>query len=198
MKNSIIPIVTDTNGDRSDLFSRLLKNRIIFLTGQINDELSASICAQMLLLEAQDAKVDISLYIQSPGGSLTSALAIYDTMMYIRPDVRTICIGEAASAASLILCAGAVEKRYILPNARVMIHQPLMNVGDRYEKASDLALRSEEMNRMHNSLVNIYSQHSKLQKKDLEDKLSKDTFLTAQQTVDCGFVDQIIHKSMQL
>ena len=157
---NFVPYVIEktANGERSyDIYSRLLKERIVFLNGEVNDAVSNSICAQLLFLEAEDSDADINFYINSPGGTVTSDMAMYDTMQYIKPDVSTVCIGQAASMGSLLLTAGAEGKRFALPHARIMIHQPL---GGAQGQASDIEIQAKEILRMKSMLNDIYVNHT--------------------------------------
>jgi ATP-dependent Clp protease, protease subunit len=185
----ILPIVYD-NGARSDIYSRLLEDRIIFLCGQINDEVASSICAQLLFLESKDKEKDIYLYVNSPGGSVISTLAIYDTMQYVAPDVSTICFGQCASGGSLVLTAGAKGKRYCLPNSLVMIHQPLAyGLGG---QASDLSIHVEEINRQKKLIESIYEKHTKMSLKKIKQDTDRDRYITPEEAVENGIVDEIV------
>ena len=190
--NTLVPMVVEqTNrGERAyDIYSRLLKERIIFLTGPIGDELASLVCAQLLYLESENPEKDIAFYINSPGGIVTAGLAIYDTMQYIRPAVSTVCIGQAASAGSLLLMAGAEDKRFALPNAKIMIHQPS---GGFSGQASDIAIHAEEILSTRARLNGIYAKHTG-QKIDLIDKaMERDTFMTADEAVGFGLIDSVV------
>ena len=191
---NFIPYVIEKTsaGERSyDIYSRLLKERIVFLNGEVNDSVSNSICAQLLFLEAEDSEADINFYINSPGGVVTSGMAMYDTMQYINPDVSTIVMGQAASMGSLLAQAGAAGKRFVLPKSRTMIHQPS---GGARGMASDIAIQFEEINRMKKDLTEIYVQHNSKGKtyQDFEAGMDRDNFLTAQEAVDWGLADEII------
>ena len=191
---NFVPYVIEKTsaGERSyDIYSRLLKERIVFLNGEVNDAVSNSICAQLLFLEAEDSEADINFYINSPGGQVTSGMAMYDTMQYINPDVSTIVMGQAASMGSLLAQAGAEGKRYVLPKSRTMIHQPS---GGARGMASDIAIQYEEINRMKKDLTEIYVQHNSKGKTyaEFEAGMDRDNFLTAQEAVDWGLADEII------
>jgi ATP-dependent Clp protease protease subunit len=188
----IIPVVIDqtSRGERAyDIYSRLLKDRIIFLGTAINDEVANLLIAQLLFLESEDPDKDINFYINSPGGVVTAGLAVYDTMQYIKPDITTVCIGQAASMGALLLAAGAGTKRYALPNARIMIHQPM---GGFQGQASDIEIQAKEILRMKAALNDILKTHTG---KDL-DQISKDTdrdyFMSGQEARDYGIVDHVI------
>lgn len=188
----IIPMVIDqtSRGERAyDIYSRLLKDRIIFLGTAINDEVANLLIAQLLFLESEDPDKDINFYINSPGGVVTAGLAVYDTMQYIKPDITTVCIGQAASMGALLLAAGADKKRYALPNARIMIHQPM---GGFQGQASDIEIQAKEILRMKSALNDILKSHTG---KDLE-QISKDTdrdyFMSGQEARDYGIVDHVI------
>ncbi len=192
--NTLVPIVVEqtSRGERSyDIYSRLLKERIIFLTGQVFDEMSALVCAQLLFLESENPTKDIAFYINSPGGVVTSGLAIYDTMQYIRCPVSTVCIGQAASMGSLLLTAGAAGKRFALPNARIMVHQPS---GGFQGQATDIMLHAQEILNLKKRLNEIYVKHTGQTFKAIEDALERDKFLTAEMARDFGIVDKVIDK----
>ena len=191
----MIPTVVETTarGERSyDLYSRLLQERIIFVTGPISDELANLVIAQMLFLEKTDADKDIDLYINSPGGSATAGLAMYDTMQLIKPDVATICNGMAASAASILLTGGAKGKRYALAKSKVMIHQP--SVGKIGGQATDIEIQAKEILRVRHALNELYVKHTGQTYKAIEDALERDKFLTADMARDFGIVDKVIDK----
>ena len=194
--NSLIPIVVEQNnrGERAyDIYSRLLKERIIFLTGTVMDEVASLICAQLLHLESENPTKDIAFYINSPGGSVTAALAIYDTMQYIRCDVSTVCIGQAASAGSLLLCAGAKSKRYSLPNARIMLHQPS---GGFRGQASDIQIHACEILNLRSRLNEIYNRHTGQSMTIIESALERDKFLDAEEACTFGLIDEVVtHRS---
>jgi ATP-dependent Clp protease protease subunit len=186
-------VVEQTNrGERSyDIFSRLLKERIIFITGPIEDVMSTLIVAQLLFLEADNPKKEISIYINSPGGMVTSGLAIYDTMQFIRSPVTTLCVGQAASMGSLLLAAGQKDKRFALPNARIMMHQPS---GGFQGQATDIMLHAQEILNLKKRLNDIYVKHTGQSLNKIEDALERDYFLTADAARDFGLVDQVISK----
>ncbi|MBT5239605.1 MAG: ATP-dependent Clp endopeptidase proteolytic subunit ClpP [Rhodospirillaceae bacterium] len=190
--NTLVPMVVEqTNrGERSyDIFSRLLKERIIFLTGQVNDQVSALICAQLLFLESENPTKDISFYINSPGGVVTSGLAIYDTMKYIRPDVSTVCTGQAASMGSLLLAGGKAEKRYALPNARIMIHQPS---GGFQGQASDIEIQAREILALRTRLNQIYVDHTGQTMKAIEKAMDRDNYMTSADAKTFGIIDTVV------
>lgn len=190
--NNLIPMVVETTnrGERSyDIYSRLLKERIIFLTGGVNDAVASVICAQLLYLESENPSKDIAFYINSPGGVVTSGLAIYDTMRYIRPDVSTVCIGQAASMGSLLLCAGAAGKRYALPNARVMVHQPS---GGAQGQASDIEIQAREILKIRERLNLIYVEHTGKTLDEIEKALDRDSYLSAHEAKDFGLIDEVV------
>lgn len=189
---ALVPMVVEqTNrGERAyDIYSRLLKDRIIFLGTPINDTVANLIIAQLLFLEAEDPEQDISFYINSPGGSVTAGLAIYDTMQYIRPDVSTICIGMAASAGALLLAAGAAKKRYTLPHSTMMIHQPLGGVQG---QATDIEIHAREIIRMKSVLNDILVNHTGQSLEKLQEDTERDRFLTAQEAKEYGLIDEVI------
>jgi ATP-dependent Clp protease, protease subunit len=191
---SLVPIVVEqtSRGERSyDIYSRLLKDRIVFLGEGINDYVSSLIIAQLLFLEAEDPDKDIFLYINSPGGVVTSGMAIYDTMQYIRPDVATICIGQAASMGSLLLTAGAPGKRSALPNSRIMIHQPL---GGFQGQASDIQIHAREILNIKTRLNEIYAKHTKQPVEKVEHDVDRDYFMTAQEAVQYGLIDKVVDR----
>jgi ATP-dependent Clp protease protease subunit len=190
--NSLVPMVVEqTNrGERAfDIYSRLLKERIIFLTGPVEDHLATLICAQLLYLEAENPSKEISLYINSPGGLVTSGLAIYDTMQFIRPQVSTLCIGQAASMGSLLLAAGAKDMRFSLPNARVMVHQPS---GGFRGQAADIMLHAQEILKLKQRLNEIYVKHTGQSLDAVEQALERDNFMTADTAKSFGIVDEVI------
>jgi ATP-dependent Clp protease protease subunit len=192
---SLVPIVVEqtSRGERSyDIYSRLLKDRIIFLGEAIDDYVSSLVIAQMLFLEAEDPEKDIFLYINSPGGVVTSGMAIYDTMQYIRPDVATICLGQAASMGSLLLAAGAKGKRSALPNSRIMIHQPSAGFQG---QASDIEIHAREVIKMKGRLNEIYSFHTGKPVKDIESDMDRDYFMTAAESVAYGLIDRVIERT---
>lgn len=192
--NSLVPMVVEqTNrGERAyDIFSRLLKERIIFVMGPINDAVSSVVCAQLLFLEAENPTKDIAMYINSPGGIVTSGLAMYDTMEYIRPEVSTVCIGHAASMGSLLLAAGAAGKRFCLPNSKVMIHQPS---GGFQGQASDIEIHAREIIRTRERLNQIYVKHTGRSMDDIERGMDRDNFMTAEEAKKFGLIDEVIDK----
>jgi len=186
-------VVEQTNrGERAyDIFSRLLKDNIIFIGTPIDDQIANLAIAQMLFLEAEDPDKDIYLYINSPGGSVTAGMAIYDTMQYVKPAISTICMGQAASMGALLLCAGARGKRFALPHARIMIHQPLGGVQG---QATDIMLHAQEILNLKKRLNEIYVKHTGQSLKKIEDALERDYFLTAEAARDFGLVDKVIDK----
>jgi ATP-dependent Clp protease protease subunit len=191
---NLVPMVVEqTNrGERAyDIFSRLLKERIIFVTGPIEDGMSTLVVAQLLFLEAENPKKEISMYINSPGGVVTSGLAMYDTMQFIRPPVSTLCTGQAASAGSLLLCAGAKDMRFTLPNSRIMVHQPS---GGFQGQATDILLHAQEIQNIKRRLNEIYVKHTGQSYQMIEDSLERDRFLTAEQAREFGLVDKVIEK----
>jgi ATP-dependent Clp protease protease subunit len=192
--NYLVPMVVEqTNrGERAyDIYSRLLKERIIFITGPIEDGMSTLVVAQLLFLEAENPKKEISMYINSPGGMVTSGLAIYDTMQFIRPAVSTLCTGQAASMGSLLLAAGHKDLRFALPNARIMMHQPS---GGFQGQATDIMLHAQEILNLKKRLNEIYVKHTGQALKKIEDALERDYFLTAEMAREFGLVDQVIDK----
>jgi ATP-dependent Clp protease protease subunit len=191
---NLVPMVVEqTNrGERAyDIFSRLLKERIIFITGPIEDGMATLVVAQMLFLEAENPKKEISMYINSPGGLVTAGLAIYDTMQFIRPPVSTLCCGQAASMGSMLLAAGAKDSRFALPNARVMVHQPS---GGFQGQATDIMLHAQEILNLKKRLNEIYVKHTGQPIKRIEDALERDTFLTAEGAKEFGLIDKVIEK----
>nr|WP_202807427.1 ATP-dependent Clp endopeptidase proteolytic subunit ClpP [Gilliamella apicola] len=191
---SVIPMVVEqsSRGERAyDIYSRLLKERIIFLTGQVEDNMANLVIAQMLFLEAENPEKDIYLYINSPGGVVTAGMAIYDTMQFIKPDVSTICLGQACSMGSLLLTAGTKGKRYCLPNARVMIHQPL---GGFQGQASDIQIHAQEILQVKSRLNNILSLHTGQDISVIEKDTDRDNFMSAEKAVEYGLVDAIYNK----
>src|ERR671933_723121 len=194
---NLVPMVVEqTNrGERAfDIYSRLLKERIVFLTGPVEDTMASLVVAQLLFLEAENPKKEISLYINSPGGVVTSGLAIYDTMQFVRPAVSTLCIGQAASMGSLLLAAGHADMRFALPNARIMLHQPS---GGFQGQATDIMLHAQEILNLKKRLNEIYVKHTGQQLKKIEDALERDMFLTAEAAQDFGIVDKVIDKRLE-
>jgi len=190
--SSLIPVVVEqTNrGERSyDIFSRLLKERIIFLTGEVNDAVSSVICAQFLFLESEDPKKDIFLYINSPGGVVSSGLAIYDTIQYIRPDVSTVCVGQAASMGSLLLASGTRGKRYCLPHSRIMTHQPSGGVQG---QATDIEIHAKEIINLKKKLNLIYEKHTGQSLNVIETMMERDYFMSADEAKKIGIVDKVV------
>jgi ATP-dependent Clp protease, protease subunit len=191
---NLVPMVVEqTNrGERAyDIFSRLLKERIIFLTGPVEDGMATLAVAQLLFLEAENPKKEISMYINSPGGVVTAGMAIYDTMQFIRPPVATLCTGQAASMGSLLLAAGEKDMRFALPNARIMVHQPS---GGFQGQATDIMLHAQEILNLKKRLNEIYVKHTGQSLKKIEDALERDTFLTADGARDFGIVDKVLEK----
>ncbi len=189
--NTLVPMVVEqTNrGERSyDIYSRLLKERIIFLTADVHDHVASLVCAQLLFLESENPKKDIAFYINSPGGVVTSALAMYDTMQYIKPDVSTVCIGQAASAGSLLLTAGAAGKRYSLPNSRIMIHQPS---GGARGQATDIEIQAQEILRLRHRLNEIYVHHTGQKLSTVEKTMERDKFMSAEEAKKFGLIDHV-------
>jgi len=192
--NYLIPQVIEntSRGERGfDIYSRLLRERIVFLTGPVDDHVASVVVAQLLFLEAENPKKEISLYINSPGGVVTSGLAIYDTMQFIRPKISTLCIGQAASMGSLLLAAGNKDMRFALPNARIMLHQPS---GGFQGQATDIMLHAQEILNLKKRLNEIYVKHTGQPLKKIEDALERDYFLTAELAVEWGVVDKVIEK----
>ena len=192
--NYLVPMVVEqTNrGERAyDIYSRLLKERIVFITGAVDDAMSSLVVAQLLFLEADNPKKEIAMYINSPGGVVTSGLAIYDTMQFVRPAISTLCIGQAASMASLLLAAGRKDMRFALPNARIMMHQPS---GGFQGQATDIMLHAQEILNLKKRLNEIYVRHTGQPLKKIEDALERDYFLTGEMAVEWGVVDRVIDK----
>ena len=190
----LIPtVIEQTNrGERAfDIFSRLLKERIIFLTGEVNDYVSALICAQLLFLESENPNKEISFYINSPGGVVTSGLAMYDTMQYIRPKVSTVCVGQAASMGSFLLMAGEPGMRYSLPNSRIMIHQPS---GGARGQATDIEIQAREILRLRQRLNECYVKHTGQKMKVVEDAMERDNFMSADEAKTWGLIDHVVEK----
>lgn len=193
--HSLVPMVVEQTGigERSyDIFSRLLKERIIFIDGEINDPTADLVVAQLLYLESQDPERDINVYINSPGGSVTAGLAIYDTMQYIRPDLQTICLGQTASMAALLLTGGAQGKRFALPSARVMIHQPWGGVQG---QAADIGIQAREILRLKKMTINYFARHTGRDESSIAKDLERDFYLTADEAVTYGIVDKVLSRS---
>lgn len=193
---NFVPYVIEktSNGERSyDIYSRLLKERIVFLNGEVNDAVSNSICAQLLFLEAEDSDADINFYINSPGGVVTSGMAMYDTMQYIKSDVSTIVMGQACSMGSLLATAGAPGKRYMLPKARHMIHQPS---GGARGQQTDIEIAAQEIRRMRTELTEIYVKHNSKGKTfdEVNKDIERDNFMTATEALEYGLIDEIVDK----
>jgi len=192
--SALVPMVVEqtSRGERAfDIYSRLLKERIIFVYGPIDDAVSSVICAQLLFLESENPKLDISMYINSPGGVVTSGLAIYDTMEYIRPEVSTVCMGQAASMGSLLLMAGAAGKRYSLPNSRIMTHQPS---GGFSGQATDIEIHAREILSLRERLNGIYVKHTGRTLKDIEKIMERDTFMSPEEALKHGLIDEVVVK----
>ena len=192
--STLIPMVVEqtSRGERAyDIYSRLLKERIIFLTGVVEDDVASLICAQLLFLESENPNKDISLYINSSGGGVTSGLAIYDTMQYIKPDITTVCIGQAASMGSLLLGAGTKKKRYALPHARIMVHQPSGGVQG---QASDIQIHANEILTIRKKLNEIYVHHTGQNIKKIEEYLDRDSFMGPEEAKTFGLIDRIVNK----
>ena len=189
---NLIPMVVEQSnkGERAyDIYSRLLKERIIFVTGPVEDYMASVIIAQLLFLEAENPKKEVSMYINSPGGVVSSGLAIYDTMQYIKPEVSTLCIGQAASMGSLLLAAGAPNKRFSLPNSRIMVHQPS---GGFQGQASDIERHAQEILSLRSRLNDIYVKHTGQSLKSIEKALDRDTFMTASDSKEFGIIDKVV------
>ena len=191
--SNLVPMVVEQSarGERAyDIYSRLLKERIIFLTGAVFDEVASLICAQLLFLESENPSKDISFYINSPGGVVSAGLAIYDTMQYIRSPVSTVCIGQAASMGSLLLCAGAAGKRYALPNARIMVHQPS---GGAQGQATDIEIQAREILSLRKRLNLIYHKHTGQPVSAIESKLERDSYMSGEEAREFGLVDEVVN-----
>ncbi len=192
--NNLVPMVVEQSnrGERAyDIYSRLLKERIIFLTGQINDNVASLVTAQLLFLEAEDPKKEIYLYINSPGGLVTAGLGIYDTMQYIKPEISTLCIGQAASMGSFLLAAGTKGKRFSLPNSRIMVHQPSAGFQG---QATDIEIHANEVLSLKKRLNEIYSKHSGKSVDEIKKALERDNFMTADSAKTFGLIDQVVEK----
>jgi ATP-dependent Clp protease, protease subunit len=193
MSNLVPMVVEQSNkGERAyDIYSRLLKERIIFLTGQINDNVASLVTAQLLFLEAEDPKKEIFLYINSPGGLVTAGLGIYDTMQYVKPDISTLCIGQAASMGSFLLAAGTNGKRFSLPNSRIMVHQPSAGFQG---QATDIEIHANEVLSLKKRLNEIYSKHTGKSVEEIKSALERDNFMTADIAKSFGLIDQVVEK----
>ncbi|MCH8182328.1 MAG: ATP-dependent Clp endopeptidase proteolytic subunit ClpP [Proteobacteria bacterium] len=192
--NTLVPMVVEqTNrGERAyDIYSRLLKERIVFLSGPVDDTVATLITAQLLYLEAENPEKDISLYINSPGGVVSSGLAVYDTIQYIRPDVSTLCIGQAASMGSLLLAAGAAGKRFCLPNARIMLHQPSAGFQG---QASDIEIHAREILGMRSRLNDVYAKHTGLDVETIEKAVERDNFMSGPEAKEFGLIDEVVNR----
>jgi len=192
--NNLIPMVVEqsTRGERAyDIYSRLLKERIIFLVGPVNDNVSTLVTAQLLFLESENSKKEISFYINSPGGLVTSGLGIYDTMQYIKPPVSTLCIGQASSMGSFLLAAGAKGKRFSLPNSRIMVHQPSAGYQG---QATDIEIHAKEILALKDRLNKIYSKHTKKNESEIKKALERDNFMTPSEAKDFGLIDEVVEK----
>ena len=192
--NTLIPMVVEqsSKGERAyDIYSRLLKERIIFLVGPINDNVASLVTAQLLFLESEDPKKEIYLYINSPGGLVTAGLGIYDTMQYIKPDVSTLCIGQAASMGSFLLAAGKKGKRYSLPNSRIMVHQPSAGFQG---QATDIEIHANEVLALKKRLNEIYSKHTGKSVEDIKKALERDNFMTPESAKEFGLIDEVVEK----
>ena len=192
--NTLVPMVVEQSnkGERAyDIYSRLLKERIIFLVGQINDNVASLVTAQLLFLEAEDPKKEIYLYINSPGGLVTAGLGIYDTMQYVKPDISTLCIGQAASMGSFLLAAGAKGKRFSLPNSRVMVHQPSAGFQG---QVTDIEIHANEVSSLKKRLNEIYSKHTGKTVDEVKSALERDNFMTAESAKAFGLIDEVVEK----
>jgi len=192
--NNLIPMVVEQSnrGERAyDIYSRLLKERIIFLVGPVNDNVATLVTAQLLFLESENPKKEISFYINSPGGLVTSGLGIYDTMQYIKPPVSTLCIGQASSMGSFLLAAGEKGKRFSLPNSRIMVHQPSAGYQG---QATDIEIHAKEIISLKNRLNKIYSKHTKKSETDIQKALERDNFMTPKEAKDFGLIDEVVEK----
>ena len=192
--SNLVPMVVEqsSKGERAyDIYSRLLKERIIFLTGQINDNVASLVTAQLLFLEAEDPKKEIYLYINSPGGLVTAGLGIYDTMQYVKPDISTLCIGQAASMGSFLLAAGTKGKRFSLPNSRIMVHQPSAGFQG---QATDIEIHANEVLSLKKRLNEIYSKHTSKSVDEIKSALERDNFMTAEVAKSFGLIDEVVEK----
>ena len=191
--NTLVPMVVEqTNrGERAyDIYSRLLKERIVFLTGGVEDNVASLICAQLLYMESENPSKDIAFYINSPGGVVTSGMSIYDTMQYIRPEISTVCLGQAASMGSLLLTAGAAGKRFALPHSRIMVHQPS---GGAQGQATDIEIQAREILRMREMLNQIYVRHTGQEIEVIQDALERDKFMSAEEAKEFGLIDEVVN-----
>ena len=194
MKSYMVPYVVEQTGkgERTyDIYSRLLLDRIVFISGEVNDEMANAVCAQLLFLQSQDAKKEVSVYVNSPGGSVTAGLAIYDTMQFVKCPVATYCLGQAASMGAVLLAAGAKGRRFALPNARIMIHQPW---GGAEGKASDIEITAREILRLKARLNEILAKHSGRSVADVERDTDRDHFLSAEEAKEWGLVDEVVER----
>ena len=192
--SNLVPMVVEqsSKGERAyDIYSRLLKERVIFLTGQINDNVASLVTAQLLFLEAEDPKKEIYLYINSPGGLVTAGLGIYDTMQYVKPDISTLCIGQAASMGSFLLAAGTKGKRFSLPNSRIMVHQPSAGFQG---QATDIEIHANEVLSLKKRLNEIYSKHTGKSVEEIKSALERDNFMTADVAQSFGLIDEVVEK----
>ena len=192
--NTLVPMVVEqsSRGERAyDIYSRLLKERIVFVVGPINDTVASLVTAQLLFLESEDPKKEISLYINSPGGLVTAGLGIYDTMQYIKPEVNTLCIGQAASMGSFLLAAGAKGKRFSLPNSRIMVHQPSAGFQG---QATDIEIHANEVLSLKKRLNEIYSKHTGKSVDEIKSALERDNFMTPENAKDFGLIDKVVEK----
>ena len=198
IKSALVPMVVEqtARGERAfDIYSRLLKERIIFVVGPVDDMMSTLVCSQLLFLESENPKKDIFMYINSPGGIVTSGLGVYDTMQYIKPNVSTLCVGQAASMGSLLLCAGATGTRFALPNARIMLHQPS---GGFSGQATDIEIHAKEILEIKERLNKIYEKHTKQKVENIRKTLERDHFMTANEAKKFGVIDEIIDNRDQI
>ena len=196
--NALVPMVVETTnrGERAyDIYSRLLKERIVFLTGPVEDNVASLVCAQLLFLESENPKKDIAFYINSPGGIVTSGLAIYDTMQYIKPAISTVCIGQAASMGSLLLAAGEKAARFALPNSRIMIHQPS---GGAQGQATDIEIQAKEILDLRKRLNNIYVSHTGQDFQIIEEAVERDRYMSPEEAKKFGIIDQVVDKRPEL
>jgi len=194
MVNQLVPMVVEqtSRGERAyDIYSRLLKERIIFVGTPVDDYLASVVIAQLLFLQSEDPNKDISLYINSPGGSVTAGMAIYDTMQFVKPDISTICVGMAASMAQVLLCAGAAGKRFALPNSRIMMHQPL---GGTQGQASDIEIYTREMLRVRDMLYHVIANHTGKNYETIKADADRDRHMSAQEALEYGFIDKILER----